>query len=390
MDRSEKSGAVVVALVLALAVVARLMTGSRADEPAGRDIPPAFSSLEYLVGQWTGQAVPKDSAQSFRGWTETHSWAWIFTKGRPTGMSVAIRDGKVLAEGRLSFDPGRKRYRLEGAAARPLGDPIAFEGALDASGKLLVLERVGTEKDRGQIRLSIRPNSNFVRYTMSVDRKEPGESRFNPSTVVGLTRSGESLAGGSSSSDRPRCIVTGGAATMTIGYNGQTFPICCTGCRDEFNENPEKYIKKASLMAGPRGSEGKSGRPSASRVSRFEDAFAGDVVDAPAEKTGGRSPGAATKSAGASKVRDGSDESSDAPEAGSADASKSAARKNEPKSAATSPAARAASLLRIARNLERSGKTEAALKDYKRIVEDFAETPAAKTAKQRIKALEKP
>ncbi len=33
---------------------------------------------------------------------------------------------------------------------------------------------------------------------------------------------------------------------MTISYQGRTFPICCTGCRDEFNENPEKYIKKAA------------------------------------------------------------------------------------------------------------------------------------------------
>ena len=43
--------------------------------------------------------------------------------------------------------------------------------------------------------------------------------------------------------------MTGGAATMTLSYQGRTFPICCTGCRDEFNENPEKYLKKASLMA---------------------------------------------------------------------------------------------------------------------------------------------
>ncbi len=42
--------------------------------------------------------------------------------------------------------------------------------------------------------------------------------------------------------------MTGGAATMTLTYEGKTFPICCTGCRDEFNESPEKYIKKASLL----------------------------------------------------------------------------------------------------------------------------------------------
>ena len=52
--------------------------------------------------------------------------------------------------------------------------------------------------------------------------------------------------------------------------------------------------------------------------------------------------------------------------------------------------ARAASLLRVAQNLEKSGKTAAALEDYKQIVKDYADTPAARTARQRIKAVEKP
>jgi hypothetical protein len=378
---------------MAVGLACGLVPAPRADDPTGRDIPPAFAAFEYLVGQWTGQAMPKDTAQSFRGWPETHSWAWTFTKGQPTGMTIAIQGGKVLANGKLSFDAARKRYRLEGTGPKPGGGPIAFEGALDAAGKLLVLEQVATGKGgrpaagQGTIRLSIRPNSNFIRYTMTVDRREPGAVAFSRSIEVGLTKKGESLAGGSNASDRPKCVVTGGAATMTLDYNGQSFPICCTGCRDEFNENPEKYIKKASLMAQSRGPAAKA---APARVSRFEDAFSGDVADAPAMKSGGRSAKAQAPPSKASKAADDSDRPSDADEPASATKSKAAAGKDEPKAAATSPAARAASLLRIARNLEKSGKTDAALKDYKRIVKDFARTPAARTAKERIEALEKP
>ncbi len=396
MSRIVRTWAVVASLSLALVFEARLMSGLRADEPGGRDIPPAFAPFEYLVGRWKGPGMPKDSAQSFRGWPETHSWAWIFTKGKPTGMSAAIEGGKVLAEGKLTFDPVRERYRLEGMAPRPRGGPIVFEGALDTSGKTLVLEQVGAgngqagEAGHGAIRLSIRPNSNFIRYTMLVDRKEPGARQFGRSIEVGLTKEGESLAGGTTASDRPRCIVTGGAATMTLSYNGQTFPICCTGCRDEFNENPEKYIKKASLMAQSAGSKAKSGPAAPARVSRFEDAFAGDVADAPATKAGGRSAKAATASAKTSKVEDASDEPTEAEHPGSAGKNPSITKKSPSKAAASSPSARAASLLRIAQNLEKSGKTEAALADYKRIAKDFADTPAARTAKQRIKALAKP
>ncbi len=390
MSRIARMGAAMAWVSLALVSQARLMPGSRADEPEGRDIPPAFTSFEYLVGQWKGTATPKDSAQSFRGWTETHNWAWIFAKGKPIGMSVAIQGGKVLADGRLSYDAARKRYRLEGTGPKPGGGPIAFEGQLDASGKMLVLDQVGAEKggaahaDRGIIRLSIRPNANFIRYTMWVDRKEAGEPRFHRVTEVGLTRAGESLAGGATAADRRKCIVTGGAATMTLSYQGQTFDICCTGCRDEFNENPEKYIKKASLIAKSREAQAKSGSAAPARVNRFEDAFSGDVADLPATKAGGRP----TRGAPARKEA-GDAAQPDEPKASNRDQS-AATGKNESKAATSTAGNRSASLLRIGQNLERSGKTAAALENYKRIVKDFADTPAATTARQRIKALEKP
>jgi YHS domain-containing protein len=392
MSRIVRTGALLALMSLALVSHARLLPGSRADEPDGRDIPAAFAPFEFLVGRWNGQAMPKDSAQSFRGWPETQSWAWIFTKGKPIGLSVAIQGGKVLADGKLTFDPARKRYRLEGKETKPGNGPIAFEGTLDASGKMLVLDQVVAGKSgaadagRGALRISIRPNSNFIRYTMGVDRKEPGAAQFHRSIEVGLTKEGESLAGGTTSSDRPKCIVTGGAATMTITYQGQTFPICCTGCRDEFNESPEKYIKKASLMVQSRGSKAKSAQGGPARVSRFEDAFAGDVADAPTMKAGGRSAKAATESA---PTREGPAEEAD-DESKSTSRSQPPKKKAEPKTAASRSSSRAAGLLRIGQNLEKSGKTDAALENYKRIVKEFADTPAAKTAKQRIKALEKP
>jgi hypothetical protein len=391
MIRSVSTGALGIPLAITVGLAAGVSVDCRAQEQTGRDIPPAFAAFEYLVGQWTGQAMPKDTAQSFRGWPETHSWAWTFTKGQPTGMTVAIEGGKVLAEGKLSFDAPRKRYRLEGTTPKPEGRPIAFEGALDGSGKLLVLDQVSTGKGggaaagQGTIRLSIRPNSNFIRYTMGFDRREPGAVQFSRSIEVGLTKRGESLAGGSTSSDRPKCIVTGGAATMTLSYNGQSFAICCTGCRDEFNENPEKYIKKAALMAQSRGPATKS---APARVGRFEDAFSGDVADAPATKMVGRSARTQAPAGKASKAGEDANRPADADEPAAASKTK-AAGKGELKAVATTPAARAAGLLRIARNLEKSGKTDAALKDYKRIVKDFAGTPAARTAKERIEAIEK-
>ena len=50
---------------------------------------------------------------------------------------------------------------------------------------------------------------------------------------------------------------------MTLSYQGRTFPICCTGCRDEFNESPEKYLKKAAMLATSPGAKSRTGQPCA-------------------------------------------------------------------------------------------------------------------------------
>ena len=66
------------------------------EDDEAREIPAAFAPLEYLVGTWKGQGVPKDnSAQQFRGWDEKHAWAWIFDHGKPGGLSRHHRGGQV-------------------------------------------------------------------------------------------------------------------------------------------------------------------------------------------------------------------------------------------------------------------------------------------------------
>ena len=40
-------------------------------------------------------------------------------------------------------------------------------------------------------------------------------------------------------------VVSGGRGTMTVTHDGTTYYVCCSGCRDEFKSDPEKYIKLA-------------------------------------------------------------------------------------------------------------------------------------------------
>lgn len=315
----------------------------------GREIPAAFTPFEYLIGSWKGTGVP--AANKVRGWNETHAWAWKFEKGVPVGMSMTASNDKVLARAQLVFDPAAKTYTLAGAG--PDGKPVSFSGALDKGGKMLTLDRAGTTSDGARQRLTMTPNANFVRYTLRVSEQETGAPQFKPVIEVGLTKEGESFAAGGAAADLPKCIVTGGAATMNVSYQGKTFPLCCSGCKDEFNDNPEKYIKKLALRneAGA----GKSSAKPVSSTNKDDGAFGDVVVDTPKPpSTVKPAPKTATET---------------------------------PKATAPDNSARAASLLRIAQNLEKGGKAAAALTSYRQVVKLYPETPSAKTAAARIKAL---
>ena len=44
----------------------------------------------------------------------------------------------------------------------------------------------------------------------------------------------------------PKDIVSGGTGTIKVMYKGMTYFVCCTGCRDAFLDDPEKYIREAA------------------------------------------------------------------------------------------------------------------------------------------------
>ncbi len=166
---------------------------------ADGEIPKAFAPLEHLIGSWKGTAVP--SANRLKGWAEAHAWAWKFAGGKPVGMSLELKGDRALVRGVLSFDAAAGRYRLEGTD--PDGKPLAFVGAFDKAGKALVLDRDGASPTEGQDRLTIRPNSNLIRYTMDFDHREPGAPQFKRVTEVGLTKEGETFAAGGAAGTCP-------------------------------------------------------------------------------------------------------------------------------------------------------------------------------------------
>ena len=288
-----------IAASLGLTLFAGLSFGAdQADDSPDRNIPAAFAALEYLTGRWMGQGVPKnDPANAFRGWTETHSWSWVFKEGKPIALSLSVEGGHILASGRLTYDPARNLYRLDGVTSPPASGPIRLEGKIESARKRLVLESVGKVPHfAGIVRLSMGPNANFIRYTMREDRKEPGSTQFSPFIDAGLTKEGESFAGGtmrranepsaSSPARLPPCpSLTKGPATRCVApvaaMNSWSTPRSTS--RKPASCNNPWLASRSPTDLRPRD------------VSRAEDAFAGDVTETEGEPVATDKPKPAAK-----------------------------------------------------------------------------------------------
>ena len=337
----------------AIAVVALVTAGSvaRAEAQEEKDAPPAaFAAFEHLVGGWKGQGIP--AKNRLKGWQEKHNWAWKFVKGKAVGMALEITGGKGLTRAQLSRDDKTEVYTLDGTDAE--GKPAKFSGKLDDSG-LLSLDRLDPPAGSGKERLDLTLNDNKIRYVMRLYRQEPDAPQYALVTESNLGKEGESFAAGGAAADLPKCIVTGGAGGMSVSYQGKSYPICCSGCRDEFTDNPEKYVKKYLLRM-------EKGEAAPLKTTALTPS---DEPEAKAETSKVATKGAMAKGG----------KSSTKPEA-------------KPANDKADPNAKAATLLSQAQALEKAGKNSAALTYYKRIAKEFADSPSAKTAKAKIKELD--
>jgi hypothetical protein len=77
------------------------------------------------------------------------------------------------------------------------------------------------------------------RFLYSYATRPANAKTFTRKYQVGATKEGEPFA---EADKGPECIVSGGRGTIAVLHKGKTYYVCCSGCKDAFNEEPEKYI----------------------------------------------------------------------------------------------------------------------------------------------------
>jgi hypothetical protein len=192
----------------------------------------ALAQLNSWIGGWRGTGQVKRG--STRGsWRENGEFVWKFDK-KNVGIEYKIKEPKHIKTSLLSWDTKAKQFTM--SAEFKDGMKYEYRGKLEK--KVLRLE--SQADSRGYVsRITFR-QLNEKRLLLLYERRKATQSIYQRVGEVGYTREGTRLA--ASDSSGPECIVSGGLGTMKVSYKGKTYYVCCTGCRDAFNDDPEGII----------------------------------------------------------------------------------------------------------------------------------------------------
>jgi YHS domain len=207
-----------------------------ADAPAKKSAKQALQAFNDLIGPWRGTGEPSGTREEKqRGfWQEKIAWEWQFKSG-DVHLRCTIDKGKYFTGAELRYLPDKDHYQL--TAKTPAKETLVFEGKLDK--KRLILERKDEKNNATQRLILTILHSN--RYLYHYEVKPAERTTFSLVYKVGATKEGVDFA---SKDDGPECVVSGGLGTIAVSYKGKTYYVCCSGCRDAFKDEPEKYIKE--------------------------------------------------------------------------------------------------------------------------------------------------
>jgi hypothetical protein len=193
----------------------------------------ALSALQSFVGSWRGVGQPKRGS-SQGAWTEQLDWSWRFDGGRAT-LVFSAPQGKFFTSGELSPATKQGNYRL--TATLPDGTPQVYSGQLTDDGRLVLLaERPAADRPA---QVTLRQVAGGDRMLILYERALAAEGQFARMAEVGFTRKGSGFGQGTNYTE---CVVTGGLGTISVEHQGRTWYVCCTGCRDLFNDDPAAVL----------------------------------------------------------------------------------------------------------------------------------------------------
>jgi YHS domain-containing protein len=224
----------------AVALFAAVVAGSQlcsspvlAGGSAAEEAKEALQPLQQFIGSWKGNGTSEKDKLEI--WKESANWGWRF-KGKEVFFSAEMPESKFFKNAELRFLPAKESFQM--VVIDRKDKKRVFEGKLKKD--RLFLEHTDADTKETQ-QVQINSAGDGDRLILTFFLKPEGRTIFNKVSQIAYTREGATIGAGAKKNE---CVVTGGLGTMAVSYKGVTYYVCCTGCRDAFNENPEKIIKE--------------------------------------------------------------------------------------------------------------------------------------------------
>lgn len=204
-----------------------------------------LAPLSFIAGDWKGVAQPKRGSNS-GAWSEKTHAAWHFEEKYPCFV--------------MTFEPGRRCSQIVFAVAGKSGQPIMVFRQSGQSSIMLELTESQPSTASNSTGQTNRPPQNFwafestgeprirvtvrkindLRMALLFEESINAKAAWRRQYEIGMTREGERLADGNTG--ERECVVTGGLGTISVTHKGKTFFVCCEGCKQAFEADPEGTI----------------------------------------------------------------------------------------------------------------------------------------------------
>jgi YHS domain-containing protein len=203
----------------------------------------ALQAVQSLVGTWKATGTPEGTREERQAgfWTEVVKVEWKFAAD-DVCLAFAHDGGKRFKTGELRYLPATATYELTVTTTDTPAATHKYAGPLTVGKQkeqVLTLDR-DTDAETHRLVLTLLHGN---RYVLRAESKPKAGSLFTKRFQVGATKEGEAFA---SVPKGVECIVSGGKGTMPVPYKGKTYYVCCSGCRDAFKDDPEKFIALAA------------------------------------------------------------------------------------------------------------------------------------------------
>ena len=196
----------------------------------------SLAALQDYVGTWKGAGqVRRGSTQG--AWIEESEWVWQFDK---QGAAIVQKSAKGKFVRQLELRVSQQPGAFVATVKTPQGVELQFAGKLDESGRLVLVNKDPQNQVVG--RISIRIVAAGKRMIVMYEKLLTG-TLYTRLGELGSTRKGSMFGGGATMIE---CIVSGGKGTIPVMFNGKTYYVCCSGCRDYFNDNAAEVVAAAA------------------------------------------------------------------------------------------------------------------------------------------------